>query len=408
MRAGGVAWPEVDTIDGIPLDRLREWYRYDLFDDFLPFLEKHVVDQEIGGFLCTADRDGTLLSTDKDSWYDGRGIWVYSFLYRHFTHDARHLEIARKTAGFLLKHRPNGAHPLWPRRYSRTGEPIQPDGEIYGTLFIAEGLAELSAAADEPRYGEVAKELMLACIDFYDRPDYSPNTRHYLGTGAPEFPGARVLGAPMVLLRLATNMLRFRADADVERIAERAVDALTVKHHNPAYDLTNEFLNFDYSLSSNEYAQLVYTGHALEAMWMVMDEAVRRGDERLFGLAAARFRRHVEVSWDGVYGGCFPGLRHVDRNDWFLDKYLWVQEEVLVGCLLLFERRRDPWAGQMFGRMYRYARDKFPMARHGFPLWINAADRKVTFEPHYNRIENYHHPRHLMLNLLAIERLACS
>jgi hypothetical protein len=32
-------------------------------------------------------------------------------------------------------------------------------------------------------------------------------------------------------------------------------------------------------------------------------------------------------------------------------------------------------------------------------------DRKVTFEAHYDRIENYHHLRHLMLNLLALERM---
>jgi len=30
------------------------------------------------------------------------------------------------------------------------------------------------------------------------------------------------------------------------------------------------------------------------------------------------------------------------------------------------------------------------------------------FEPHYNRIENYHHPRHLMLNLQMLERLGTS
>ena len=45
------------------------------------------------------------------------------------------------------------------------------------------------------------------------------------------------------------------------------------------------------------------------------------------------------------------------------------------------------------------------LAPHGLPLWIPFADRKVTFERHFHRIENYHHPRHLMMNILALERM---
>jgi N-acylglucosamine 2-epimerase len=55
--------------------------------------------------------------------------------------------------------------------------------------------------------------------------------------------------------------------------------------------------------------------------------------------------------------------------------------------------------------MYNYVHDNWPLARHGFSLWDNGTDRKVTFVRHTSRIENFHHPRHLMLNLLAAERL---
>ncbi len=386
------------------LTQLREQYRRDLFDDFLPFMDRFVIDHEYGGFLCHADRDGTRLGDDKDSWYEGRGIWVYAFLYRHLTGDRRHLEIARKGAAFVLRIRPR-SDPRWPRKFTRTGETLTLDEEIYGSLFIAEGLAELAAAADEPRYWGVAKEIALACLEVYDCPDFSPETRHYLGPEAPPFPGARVLGVPMVLLRLATQMLRTHADEEIERVAARAVEEIMGRHYNPAFGLCNEFLNHDYSLPRNTYEQFCYTSHALETLWMVMDEALRRHDDALFDLAAARFRRHVEVGWDGVYGGVLPGLKHVDRNEWFLDKFLWAQAEVLVGSMMLVEHRRDPWAREMFDRMYAYVRERYPLARYGLPLWITAADRKVTFERHYHRIENYHHPRHLMLNLLAIERM---
>jgi N-acylglucosamine 2-epimerase len=383
---------------------IREQYRRDLFDDFLPFMDRFVVDHELGGFLCDADRDGRRLGTDKDSWYEGRGIWVYSFLYRKFTHDPRHLEIARKTAESVLRIRPK-EDARWPRRFTRTGETLALDEEIYGSLFVAEGLAEFADAAGEPGCWDTAKEIMLSCIAVYDRPDYGVNTRHYLGDDAPPFPGARVQGAAMVLLRLATQMLRMGPDPELESITDRSLEAIMERHYNPAFDLNNEFLNHDYTLPQGYYAQFAYTGHTIETMWMVMDEALRRGDGDLFDRAASRFRRHLEVAWDDVYGGVLKGLRNVDRNDWLLDKVLWPQEEALIGCLMMVEHRQDPWAREMFHRIYTHVGERYRLDRYGLPLWITSADRKVTFEPHYNRIENYHHPRHLMLNLLALERI---
>ena len=175
------------------------------------------------------------------------------------------------------------------------------------------------------------------------RPIRSP-----LGPDAAPFPGARVQGAAMVLLRLATQMLRYGPDRSLEDLADFALDALMERHYNPAFDLNNEFLNHDYTLPQNDYAQFVYTGHTIEAMWMVMDEALRRKDPILFDLAAARFRRHLEVAWDDVYGGLFRGVRHVDRNDWLLDKVLWEQEEALIGCLMLIEHRGDRWEHETF------------------------------------------------------------
>jgi N-acylglucosamine 2-epimerase len=55
--------------------------------------------------------------------------------------------------------------------------------------------------------------------------------------------------------------------------------------------------------------------------------------------------------------------------------------------------------------MFDYVRANYPLKRYGFPLWITTSDRKVTFERHSTRVENFHHPRHLMLNLLSLERM---
>lgn len=69
---------------GYTMSELEEIYRRDLFDHYLPYLNKHVFDQEYGGFMCHTNRCGTQTSNNKRTWYDGRGVWVYCYLYRYF------------------------------------------------------------------------------------------------------------------------------------------------------------------------------------------------------------------------------------------------------------------------------------------------------------------------------------
>lgn len=413
MAGSVVARPGAGAVsaDGIelPLDALRSRYRRYLFENFLPFMDRHVVDHELGGFMCNVSHDGVRASDTKTCWFEGRGIWVYAFLYNNLAREQQYLDVARRSADFILRARPADGT-LWPRELTRDGRPrTPPDTAVYGALFVAEGLQELAHATGERRYRELAKALILDAVRRYDATDYEPVIgQTYLGPDAPRFPGARIQGVWMVLIRVITQMLERHADPDLEAVADRCVDAVVHRHYNAGFRLNNELLNHDLSRPDNAYAQLVYTGHSIETLWMLLPEAIRRKDAALFDLAAERFRRHVEVAWDGVYGGVLRNLMHVDRNEWTLDKVLWAQEEVLVGALLIYERTGAAWAREMFERMLAYVEATFPLSAHGSPIWMYAGDRRVAFDEFLTRprrVEHYHHPRHLMLNLLAIERL---
>jgi mannose/cellobiose epimerase-like protein (N-acyl-D-glucosamine 2-epimerase family) len=356
--------------------------------------------------MCHADRDGTLLSTEKVTWYVARGVWVYSFLYSNFGRKREYLDIAGHALDLLLKIEPAEPGAQWPKRFSREGDALTPpDPEVYGNLFIAEGLTAYSAATGEDRWLVKAKEILRQCLRFYDSPNYAPEIgQTYLGPSAKAFPGARVLGVSMISLRLASQMLELGTDSEIQAIADRSLDALLHRHLHPEFGLVNELLAHDFS-RDNDFSQLVYIGHAIEAMWMVMFEALRRNDAALWNTAARLFRRHVEVAWDDVYDGVFRNIRDVESNVWDVDKVLWEQLEVLIGCLTLVEHADDAWAADRFARMFRYVNDRFRLERHGLPLYMFTADRKVTFTPHSDRIENYHLPRYLMMSLLSIERM---
>jgi len=394
---------EDNKLAGLTLEELSERHRYYLFDDFLPFLEKYVIDHEYGGFMCNTDRDGTNITQKKTTWYEGRGIWVYSFLYNKIAKDEKYLDVARKSVEFILKNEPKD-DVLFAEEFTREGKPLTgPSKGIYGDLFVANGFSEYSKAINNESYWLKAKDILLKCLRIYDRPDYAFHVDY--GPEVQPFKGERVLGHWMIMLRLITQMLEFKSDPELEQIADRCIDALMNRHFISEYNLMNEVLNHDMKRSEGGFSQFVATGHAIESLWMVMAEALRRKDQNLFDLAAERFKFHLKVAWDDVYGGVFHYLKHVDNYTWQTTKALWAQEEVLIGLMLIIEHTGAQWAKDWYARMWNYVTDKFPLEQYGFPLWILYADRKVTFERHYDRVGNFHHPRHLMLNLLSLDRM---
>jgi mannose/cellobiose epimerase-like protein (N-acyl-D-glucosamine 2-epimerase family) len=409
------SFPALRMIGSFSLEDLVKQYRSDLFDDFLPFMDKYVVDHKRGGFMTNVDRDGTLHNTVKNTWYCGRGIWVYSFLYNNLAREQKFLDIAAKSVKFVLRHMPQG-DTLWTPEFTQEGEPIILEGqfiggkyypvneEVSGDLFIANGLAEFSRAAGDSRYFNLAKEIILKCVRIFDRPDYAPNAvQVYLGKDASSLPGARIMGVSMLLLNITSQMLAHRADAELEGICQRAVDAILKHHYNPEYGMLNEVLTHDFSRPENEYRNLVYTGHAIETMWMMLYEAYRRQDRELFRKAESLLQRHIEVAWDTVFGGFFRGLKDVYANLWILDKPLWTQEEVLIGTLFLIEHTGAKWAQDWFARTYAFVQEKYPLRKHGFALYDDWPDRLVTFVQHHTRVEIFHHPRHLMQNLISLQ-----
>lgn len=397
------------------LGELRDRFRNQLFDVILPFWDKHGIDHEHGGFICALDYDGTRVNTDKLLWFQGRGIWVYSFLFNHFGQNPRHLEVAEKTKDFLFRHAAQ-ADGWWAELLSREGKVLRPfSGDVYGVYFLAEGLQEYAWAAKNEQALETALSITRKLFRHIDSPSF-----RFMGTGEP---GVRPQGLWMVNLRLATQILRRWENQEVRTIAERSVDAIVNKHYNPEIGLNNEDLNFDFSRPKGEETKCLL-GHSIESLWMVMDEALRRNDDGLWETCAERVRHHVEVGWDYVYGGlaqwvnvdqggyAWPPERPVGTDlefrfagEYHYMKPLWALNEILVATLNVFERSRAAWASEFFGMAQELIDRKFSKRRYGLPGCMLFGDRRMTHQPHVARQDNYHPPRQLMLNVIALDRM---
>jgi len=385
-------------IAGKSLVSLRDHYRHYLFEEYLPFWDRHGIDHELGGFICGLDHDGTRVADGKNMWYQGRGLWTYSYLYRHFGGED-HLAVARKARDFLLAHG-RDQQGNWVTGLDREGRVVSPATQRgYAGLFVAEGLQAYARATGDEEALEIAIASLWRSLSFWDDPErfvaegYIPHN----------YPGMRILGSHMVLVLTLTQLLEQVADPELEALCDRVVDAIVHRFWHPEYRLMNEALDHDYGRPDDANEDFIYLGHAIETLWMLLPEAMRRKDRALFDLAAARFRRHLEVAWDDVYSGLFRAV-HVHGAHTF-DKVLWLQEEALVGCLILLEHAGLDWAGAWFGRVFDYVEERFSLGQYGWPLYLYSGDRKVSYVEHVGRKEHYHHPRCVMRNLSALERM---
>lgn len=386
------------TIGGRSLKALRDQYRKDLFEDYVPFFNKYGIDRDLGGFMCAVDHDGTQVNTDKSIWYQGRGLWAHGFLYNEFGEDAQ-MDILKKTRDFVVKHgRDNSGN--WYMSLDKEGNPTSGTDVVgYAGLFMAEGLMEYARATGDQETLDLAVASFWKGIEIYDNPKReSPQ-----GYVPVSYPGMRIQGFEMVTIVLLSQLVQLVPDARLKARLDRAVDVVLEKFYNPEYGLNNEILFHTYDRPGDANEDFIYLGHAIETFWMMLQEAVRRKDQSLFDTVAQRLERALEVAWDDVYGGFFRAV-HVNGPTTF-DKVLWLQEEVLIGTIILMEHGDLLWPEWWFARTFDYVQEKFPLKKHGYPMWQVGGDRKVTFQPHTARKENYHHPRHLMLNLLALERM---
>lgn len=392
---------KITSIGGMTLEQLRDKYRKELFENFIPNMDRYAIDHEYGGVMCSMDiRTGEPANMNKTAWFVGRGMWVYSFLYNNLEQNPHYLEVARKSKDLLLKMQP-ADDSFWTQTFTREGEPLSGPGDIYGSLFVAEGLFEYAKASGERQYREIARKIIFDCVTRYDRPDYTYSIGSYF-KDAPPVQGPRVLGHWMILLSLSTQMLLHEPDEGLEKLAARCVDAILNHHVNKEYGLTNEVLNHDFSLPGNGYEQHSITGHGLETIAFVMFEAARRKDSNLFRAAEKVFRKIVDVTTDHVYGGYFHTLQHVDNYTWTTNKSLWCQHEVIMGSLFLIEHTGDEWAMRHFARTDAYIFDKYFNPANKF--WHSSGDRKMS-EPNVTLLEHYHHARQFMRSILSLERM---
>jgi len=404
---GQPAGVTVDSLAGLSLTDLRARYEDDLFGRFLPFMDRHVVDKEYGGFMCAVRPDGSIVSTGKRAVYEGRGIWMYSYLYNNIAREQNYLDIAERSLMFILKHKPRGAKP-WPTAFSREGKALDDGGgTVNADLYLADGLQQFAVATGDTQWSDLAREVLMKSLYIYDGDDYTPPAgAGYLGKNAPPTKGMRILDDWMLFLWPAVQMRGRVADTDLLMLVTQSIDTLVNRYYNKETGFIHELLEHDYRRPKNDYSQIVNFGNSFQAVWHLMAAAEQVGNRDLFEKATAMLRHHIETAWDDVYGGMMNVCMHVDENRWRLAKAHYVQCEALSALMRVIARTGEDWAREWYGRIDAYERETFILDGRGYKTWMNSSDRFGTFAfDSCRRIGNFHNPRRLLLDMVALDGL---
>ncbi|MFC1608404.1 AGE family epimerase/isomerase, partial [Candidatus Latescibacterota bacterium] len=396
-----------EKIAGLRYDELRDDYRSRIFDQYLPFWEKGGYDLVRGGFVTELRDDGSVQTDEKYIWYQGRGIWVYSYIYNNIDKNRKWLDIANKSRDFMVKHMYNGDG-LWKQMVNADGSPKQRSDQgsskdIYGPMFAAAGLVQLYKAGGNEKDLELAKASILKSVERYE----SPNYEGVIVDGKP----GRSQGHSFMMIWTITQLLKIDNDSRFLEIIQEHVDHVMNDFWNLDYGISNETLNHDYSRIPTQ-AGSFSPGHTIEVLWMVMHETLRNGNGTTFYRCKNRIRRVLEMGWDYVFEGLGDTRYHVFANEdhaaggVFDIKTMWAHTEVLIATMLTLEYTGDVWALEWYERARAFTH-RAMTTDHG--VWRQAVDRfgvdKKRNGISIYRKGNFHQPRYMLYNLESIERI---
>jgi N-acylglucosamine 2-epimerase len=384
-------------------------YRSQLVDDVVPFWEKRALDTVHGGLLHQFDRTGRLVGTDKNTWCEGRMVWMFSALYNAVEKRPAWLAMARAGRDFLVAHAYAGEG-RWSYLLSRDGAVLSPERSFFTDAFVLTGLAEYARASgsDEDR------DLI--------RMTFDQVTRNCERDGFDEFhhfhldPRRLWHSVSMIGLHVSSVLAPLLGESRTRLLADACLQRILHVFARDDLRCLLESTGRDGAVLDDDAGRRINPGHTMESMWFCIEEALRRGDKGLVERCVQVIDWAWEKGHDPVNGGLFNILDRAGGvpkgydprasfNEAWDDKVWWVHSETLYALLLaathtgredLYQRfvGLHEWCQRFFhdpvhGEWYAY------LHRDGSPkvmdkgTWIKAA---------------FHVPRNLMQIMLLLEK----
>lgn len=334
------------------LKELADLYKSELLQRVVPFWLEKSQDEEHGGYFTCLDRKGNVFDTDKFVWLQCREVWLFAMLYNKVEKNEEWLNCAIQGAEFLKKHGHDGRY-NWYFSLDRTGEPLVEPYNIFSYTFAAMAFGQLSLASGNDEYAAIAKKTFDIILSKVDNPKGKWNKIH---------PGTRNMknfALPMILCNLALEIEHLLDENYLLETMETCIHEVMDVFCRPELGgIIVENVGADGNLVDCFEGRQVTPGHAIEAMWFVMDLGKRLDRPELIEKAKDTALTMLEYGWDKEFGGLYYFM---DRNgcppqqlEWD-QKLWWVHIETLISMLKGYQLTADKRCMDWFKKVHEYA-----------------------------------------------------
>lgn len=355
----------------IDFKQLSEQYKHELLDRVIPFWIEKSQDLECGGYFTCLERDGSVFDTDKFVWMQGREVWMLSMLYNKVEHRQEWLDAAIQGAEFMRRYAHDG-NLNWYFSLTREGQPLVEPYNIFSYTFATMAFGQLAIATGNDEYARIARDTFDIILSRVDNPKGRWNKAH---------PGTRPMknfALPMILCNLALEIEPLLDPAFLQQCIDTCIHEVMDVFVRPELGgLVVENVALDGSLVDSMDGRHMNPGHAIEAMWFIMDLGKRLNRPDLIERAKDTALRMADYGWDSEYGGIFYFMDRLDRPTQELEwdqKLWWVHIETLIAMIKGYHLTGDPRCLEWFERVHDYVWSHFRDPE--WPEWFGYLNRR--------------------------------
>ena len=345
-------------------------YKNELFMNVIPFWEKHSIDTQHGGYYTCLAREGNVFDTDKFIWLQGRQVWMFSSLYNRVEKRPEWLQTALHGAEFLQKYGQDENGNFY-FSLNREGKPLVKPYNIFSDCFATIAFAQLSKATGNDEYAHLAK------TTFDNILKRSINPKGIYNKTISETRGLKGFSLPMILCNLSLEIEHLLSKELVEETIDQCIHEVMEVFYDPNSGLILENVHPDGSFSDSFEGRLLNPGHAIEAMWFVMDLAAKTDNPVLMKKAVDICIRTIEYGWDKQFGGIlyFMDIKGYPPQQLEWDQKLWwVHVETLISLLKGYYHTEDKRCLEWFEKIHEYTWNHFPDPEYG--EWFGYLNRR--------------------------------
>ena len=397
------ALPQRGSGEGASFTSLAAQYKSELLDRVMPFWMENSIDKEFGGYFTCIERNGEVYDTDKFIWLQGREVWMLATLYNKVEARQEWLDAAIQGAEFLKKYGHDG-NLNWYFSLDREGRPLVEPYNIFSYTFAVIAFGQLYKATGIQEYADIAKKTFDIVLAKRGNPK---------GKWSKAAPGARALkdfALPMILCNVALEIEDLLDPKFLQETIDICLHEVLDVFYRPELDLVVEHVSKDGKLVDCHEGRLLNPGHAIEAMWFIMDLGKRLGRQDLIDKAVHIALREAEYGWDKQYGGIFYFMdrlgRPLQQLEWD-QKLWWVHIETLITMIKGYELTGKQECLDWFMKVHEYVWSHFMDPE--YPEWFGYLNRRgeVLLTLKGGKWKGcFHVPRGLMQVYQTLERIA--